>query len=103
MFVDAIGNVLCSDWRVVALAVDVLQCGIWLCEGLIGVLVEVECDIQEVNYLLVSFYGNAESVVFKDMAYFLLDVFCVSRCGVSGRQSVVAVKSYVNFKVLQLG
>ena len=29
----------------VALAVDVLQCGVRLCEGLVGVFIQVESDV----------------------------------------------------------
>ena len=38
----------------------------------------------------------------KDAAYFLFDVFCISRCGVGNGQSVVSAKSDVDVEVLQL-
>ena len=64
--VDAGGYVLCGDWWVDALAVDVLYCGVRICEGLVGAFVQVESDIQEVDDLFVGFDGDPQPIVIKD-------------------------------------
>ena len=38
---------------------DVLECSVRFCVGLVGVLSQVECDIQEVNDLFVGVDGDA--------------------------------------------
>ena len=58
--------VLCGDWWVDALAVDVLYCGVRICEGLVGAFVQVESDIQEVDDLFVGFDGDPQPIVIKD-------------------------------------
>ena len=86
----------------IALAVYVLQCGVRLCVGLVGAVVQVESDVQEADDLFVCFDGDTQSVAVEDSANFLLYVFGVSRRGVSGGQSVVSVESYVDVEALQL-
>ena len=62
-----------------------------------------KCDVEEVDYLFVNLYGDAQTVIIKDATYFFPDVLCFSRCGVSDGKSVVSVKSYVCIKVFELG
>ena len=52
MFLLAVG------W-VVAFAMDVVECSVGFCVGLVGVLSQVECDIQEVDNLFVGVDGDA--------------------------------------------
>ena len=64
-----------------------MQCGVRLCEELVGAFVQVEGDVQEVDGLFVGFDGDPQPIVIKDAVYFFFDVYCISRCGVWNRQS----------------
>ena len=44
---------------VVDFAMEVLGCSVGFCAGLLGVLSQVQCDIQEVDILFVGVDGNA--------------------------------------------
>ena len=57
-FVDSGWYVLYSVGWVVAFTVHVLQCCIRFCVGLVGVLGEVKCDVEEVDDLFISFDGD---------------------------------------------
>ena len=65
VFVGAGGYVLCGDWWIDALAVDVLQCGVRICEGPVGAFVQVESDVQEDDDLFVGFDGDPQPIVIK--------------------------------------
>ena len=75
--------------------VDILWRSIWLCIRSIGALVKIRGNVQEINYLFVSLYGNTKSIIVEDATYVLLDIFYSPGCGVNNSQSVVPVKPTV--------
>jgi len=85
---------------VVTIVVDVLQCGIWRCIGSIGALVKVKGDVQEINYLFASLYGDSKSIAVEYATFVLFDVFNSPRCGINNSQSFVPVKPYVYVQLL---
>ena len=54
--------------------------------------VEVQGDVQKVDYFCVGLNGDFESISFKYLADFFLYQFNLPRCGHTDSQAVVAVE-----------
>ena len=81
-FVDSCWYVFYSTsvgW-VVAWAMNVLEC-IGFCSGLVGILSQVQCDIQEVNNF-VSVDGNVSTLSLskRQISFLMFSVALGSRC-----------------------